>query len=115
MLKVAVLDDYQNIFSQIINIDDYKLPNALISIDGGIARETSIAYQFINDFSTRLGLIGIKNIQPHMPFTDALIYGVKKSYQKMTRNVGGKILIPIPNGFRTDPERIPNGSALNRN
>ena len=24
MLKVAVLDDYQNIFSQIINIDDYK-------------------------------------------------------------------------------------------
>ncbi len=24
MLKIAVLDDYQNIFSQIINIDDYK-------------------------------------------------------------------------------------------
>ena len=24
MLKVAVLDDYQNIFSQVINIDDYK-------------------------------------------------------------------------------------------
>mgnify|MGYP001473868693 CR=1 FL=1 len=25
MLKVAVLDDYQNVFSQIINVDDYKL------------------------------------------------------------------------------------------
>ena len=24
MLKVAVLDDYQNIFSQIINLDEYK-------------------------------------------------------------------------------------------
>ena len=24
MLKVAVLDDYQNVFSQIINLDDYK-------------------------------------------------------------------------------------------
>ena len=24
MLKVAVLDDYQNIFSQIVNLDEYK-------------------------------------------------------------------------------------------
>ena len=24
MLKVAVLDDYQNVFSQIINLDEYK-------------------------------------------------------------------------------------------
>ena len=24
MLKVAVLDDYQNVFSQIVNLDEYK-------------------------------------------------------------------------------------------
>ena len=24
MLKVAVLDDYQNVFNQIVNVEDYK-------------------------------------------------------------------------------------------
>ena len=58
MLKVAVLDDYQNVFSQIINLDEYKSKYEFTIFNEPFQNELE-TIEALKDFEVR-GFIKVK-------------------------------------------------------
>ena len=85
MIKVAVLDDYQNVFEQIINLDLYKDKYQFEVFNKPFDNEEE-AIVALEDFET------LFIMRERMPITESLIKGLPKLRYIMTSGMRNKAI-----------------------